>query len=81
MLDHFYKSLTLNRQRFTAAELTFAALAAPALFPVEYRGVLPALDAVSTAMREEISKFSVTSVRLIVFQPPAPLPWRASSRP
>jgi glutathione S-transferase len=50
----------LTGERFTAADLTFAALAAPALFPIEYRGVLPALDAISTAMREEISKFRET---------------------
>jgi glutathione S-transferase len=40
-------------ERFTAADLTFAALAAPVLFPVECRAVHPALDAVPAAMREE----------------------------
>jgi len=43
----------LVRDRFTAADLTFAALAAPVLFPVECRAVHPALDAVPAAMREE----------------------------
>ena len=50
----------LTGDRFTAADLTFAALAAPALFPVGYRGVLQALDVMSTAMREQIGKFRAT---------------------
>jgi glutathione S-transferase len=41
-------------QRFTAADLTFAALAAPVLFPAECRAVQPELDAVPVAMRDEI---------------------------
>ena len=44
----------LAGERFTAADLTFAALAAPVLFPVECRAVHPALDAVPAAMREEV---------------------------
>lgn len=40
--------------RFTAADLTFAALAAPVLFPAEYRAVHPPLDSVSAAMREKV---------------------------
>jgi glutathione S-transferase len=51
----------LTGERFTAADLTFAALAAPALFPVEYRGVLPALEAMSATMREQISRFRGTN--------------------
>jgi glutathione S-transferase len=43
----------LAGERFTAADLTFAALAAPVLFPLECRAVYPALDAVPAAMREE----------------------------
>jgi glutathione S-transferase len=46
--------------RFTAADLTFAALAAPVLFPVECRAVLPALDAVPVPMREEVLRFRNT---------------------
>ena len=46
--------------RFTAADLTFAALAAPALFPAECRAVLPGLDAVPDAMREEILRLRET---------------------
>ena len=44
----------LAGERFTAADLTFAALAAPVLFPVEYRAVHPPLDTMSAAMREEV---------------------------
>jgi len=40
--------------RFTAADLTFAALAAPVLLPAECRAAHPALEAVPSAMREEI---------------------------
>jgi glutathione S-transferase len=43
----------LAGERFTAADLTFAALAAPMLFPSGCRAVHPALDAVPAAMREE----------------------------
>jgi glutathione S-transferase len=50
----------LNSDRFTAADLTFAALAAPALFPAEYQGVLPMLDVMSTGMREEVSRLRET---------------------
>ncbi|MBS0456547.1 MAG: glutathione S-transferase family protein [Proteobacteria bacterium] len=46
--------------RFTAADLTFAALAAPALFPAGYRGSYPALDAVPEAMREEVLRLRDT---------------------
>lgn len=46
--------------RFTAADLTFAALAAPMLFPAECRAVSPALDAVPAAMREEILRLRDT---------------------
>jgi glutathione S-transferase len=51
----------LTGDRFTAADLTFAALAAPALFPPGYRGVLPALDAMSTTMRDEVSRLRITA--------------------
>jgi glutathione S-transferase len=45
---------------FTAADLTFAALAAPALFPVECRAVLPALDEAPVTMREEVLRLRNT---------------------
>jgi glutathione S-transferase len=48
-------------ERFTAADLTFAALAAPMLFPVECRAAHPALDAVPTAMREEVLRVRDTA--------------------
>jgi len=41
--------------RFTAADLTFAALAAPALLPAECRAVQPAFEALSVGMQEEIT--------------------------
>lgn len=40
--------------RFTAADLTFAALAAPALLPDGCRAASPALDAVPEKMRDEV---------------------------
>ncbi|MGH8178824.1 MAG: glutathione S-transferase family protein [Steroidobacter sp.] len=50
----------LAGERFTAADLTFAALAAPVLFPVECRAVYPALDTVPAAMREEALRLRET---------------------
>jgi len=50
----------LAGERFTAADLTFAALAAPVLLPAECRAVQPALDDVPAAMREEILRFRET---------------------
>jgi glutathione S-transferase len=47
-------------QRFTAADLTFAALAAPVLFPAECRAAHPALDAVPAAMRDEVLRLRDT---------------------
>ena len=46
--------------RFTAADLTFAALAAPVLFPDGCRAAYPALDAVPAAMREEVLRLRAT---------------------
>jgi glutathione S-transferase len=51
----------LTGEYFTAADLTFAALAAPVLFPIECRAVLPALDAVPVPMREEVLRFRSTA--------------------
>ena len=50
----------LAGERFTAADLTFAALAAPVLLPAECRAVQPALDDVPAAMRDEILRFRET---------------------
>jgi glutathione S-transferase len=48
-------------ERFTAADLTFAALAAPALFPTECRAAHPALDTVPPVMREEVVRLRDTN--------------------
>lgn len=53
--------LFLVGDRFTAADLTFAALAAPVLFPVEYRAVHPELDSVPSSMREEVLRLRDTA--------------------
>jgi glutathione S-transferase len=47
-------------ERFTAADLTFAALAAPVLFPAGYRAAYPLLDVVPAAMREEVLRLRDT---------------------
>jgi glutathione S-transferase len=47
-------------ERFSAADLTFAALAAPVLFPAECRAVHPALNDVPAAMREEVLRLRET---------------------
>jgi glutathione S-transferase len=46
--------------RFTAADMTFAALAAPVLFPAECRATHPALEALPAAMREEVLRMRET---------------------
>jgi len=46
--------------RFTAADLTFAALAAPVLFPEGYRAAYPALDDVPATMRDEVLRLRDT---------------------
>ena len=46
--------------RFTAADLTFASLAAPVLFPPEYRAAYPALDDAPAAVREEALRLRET---------------------
>lgn len=45
---------------FTAADLTFAALAAPVLFPAGCRAAYPALDTVPAAMRDEALRLRQT---------------------
>jgi len=51
----------LTGSRFTAADLTFAALAAPVLLPVECRAVQPALGELPTGMREEVIRLRDTT--------------------
>jgi len=41
----------------TAADITFASLAAPVLFPPGYRGALPALEELPTAVQHEVAGF------------------------
>ena len=50
----------LGGDRFTAADLTFAALAAPAVFAPECRAAMPTLDAVPAAMRDEVMALRAT---------------------
>ena len=50
----------LVTDRFTAADLTFAVLAAPMLLPPQCRAVQPALDEVPSSMREEILRLRET---------------------
>ncbi len=54
--------------RFTAADLTFAALAAPVLLPVECRAVQPALDEVPAGMREEVVRLRDTEAGRFVLR-------------
>ena len=51
----------LAGESFSAADLTFAALAAPVLLPVECCAVQPTLETVPGAMREEILRFRDTN--------------------
>ena len=54
--------------RFTAADLTFAALAAPVLLPAECRAVQPALDEVPAGMREEVVRLRDTEAGRFVLR-------------
>jgi glutathione S-transferase len=47
----------LTGGRFSAADLTFAALAAPVLLPVECCAAQPTLESAPVAMREEVLRF------------------------
>lgn len=47
--------------RFSAADLTFAALAAPMLFPIGCGAVLPALEQVGEPVRQEVSRSRETA--------------------
>lgn len=55
-------------ERFTAADLTFAALAAPMVFPVECRAVQPTLDEVPPEMREVILRMRETDAGRFVLR-------------
>lgn len=47
-------------ERFTAADLTFASLAAPVLLPPQYRGRMPALEHVPQSMRDVVVRLRNT---------------------
>ena len=46
----------LTGERFTAADLTFAALATPVIFPVEHQRYFPSVDDVPPAARDEVER-------------------------
>ncbi|MEO8064571.1 MAG: glutathione S-transferase family protein [Pseudomonadota bacterium] len=50
----------LAGDRFSAADMTFAALAAPAVFAPECRAVMPTLDQVPGAMRNDVMSLRAT---------------------
>jgi len=50
----------LAGDRFTAADLTFASLAAPVLLPAECRAVQPTLDSLPSSMQDEILRLRGT---------------------
>lgn len=58
----------LTGDRFTAADLTFAALAAPVLLPVGCRAVEPSLDEVPAGMRNEVVRLRGTAAGRFVLQ-------------
>jgi glutathione S-transferase len=47
--------------RFSAADLTFAALAAPVLFPAECRAAMPVFEVLPAAMQKDIVQFRETA--------------------
>jgi cytochrome P450/glutathione S-transferase len=47
----------LTGERFTAADLALAALAAPALLPTEYGGPMPTLEELPPEMRADVEQF------------------------
>jgi len=55
-------------ERFTAADLTFAALAAPMVLPAECRAVQPTLDEVPPEMREVILRMRKTDAGRFVLR-------------
>lgn len=54
--------------RFTAADLTFAALAAPVLFPDGYRAAYPLLDQAPSSMRDEALRLRETDAGRFVLR-------------
>jgi glutathione S-transferase len=65
VFDKVEERLTQGRrflvgERFTAADLTFAALSAPMVLPVQCRAVQPTLEEVPASIREEILRLRET---------------------
>ncbi len=69
MVNHIFSDVEQRLQggsrflvgnRFTAADLTFASLAAPVLLPPQYRGQMPKLDEASQPMRDEVVRLRET---------------------
>jgi glutathione S-transferase len=58
----------LTGERFTAADLTFAALAAPLVLPPEYGWPLPALESLGRGMRSEVRHFRDTAAGELVLR-------------
>jgi glutathione S-transferase len=58
----------LAGDRFTAADLTFAALAAPMVLPVECKAVQPTLAELPAGMREEILRLRETAAGRLVLR-------------
>lgn len=54
--------------RFSAADLTLAALAAPLVFPRQYGGVLPQFEALPAAMRAEVEAVRATPAGQLVLR-------------
>lgn len=58
----------LTGDRFTAADLTFAALAAPLVVPPEYGWPLPPLESLTLAMQSEVRHFRDTVAGQLVLR-------------
>lgn len=72
-LDEIGRRLTpecryLVGNRLSAADLTLAALTAPLVFPGQYGGVLPPLEALPAAMRAEVEAVRATPVGQVVLR-------------
>jgi cytochrome P450/glutathione S-transferase len=69
----------LMGDQISTADIVFAALMAPALFPAEYRGALPSLDEVPATMRNEVLRLRETiagQYALRLYRADRGVPWR-----
>lgn len=55
-ISHFCEKARWALERFTAADLTFAALAAPMLLPASYGSPLPPADAMPPGLAREVER-------------------------